>query len=65
MLTKYKKINLTKYLDSLTDKFQSLKQGDVPEKHKGHPESYKLFLVREMDAVKKLLEQDQLERIDR
>lgn len=58
-MTKEKKASLTKYVQELTNKLETA----VPSKHKGHPESYKQFLQREITIVKAQLEAAKLEGV--
>jgi hypothetical protein len=56
-MTKEKLVSLNRYLDDLTNKLNSL----VPAKHAKHPDTYKQFLSREIEAVKAKLERAKLE----
>lgn len=57
-MTKDKLIKLTKYQSEIKDKLSST---SVPEKHKGHPESYKGFLKNELRLVTNQIEAGKLE----
>ena len=61
-MTKEKIISLNKYLSNLNDR---INDKVVPEKHKGHPDTYRAFLAREIDMVKRQLEEAKLEGISK
>jgi hypothetical protein len=51
-MTKEKLASLTKYASTLKDRLNS----PVPEKHVGHPETFKAFLKTELKTVETKLE---------
>lgn len=55
-MTKDKRVSLEKYVKGLVQKLAD----PTPSKHKGHPETYKNFLKREIAIVIKQLEEDRL-----
>lgn len=57
MLTKEKLANLVKYQSQLKDRLSA----PTPEKHIGHPKTYKQFLERELKTVTSQLEAHRLE----
>lgn len=56
-MTRDKLLSLTKYLDKLNNMITS----PTPDKHIGHPETYRLYLVREIAVVKAKLDEAKLE----
>lgn len=52
-MNKEKTVSLERYATELTNK---LANTTVPEKHKGREETYKTFLRRELEVVRKTLE---------
>lgn len=59
-MTKYKQESLTKYKLELEAK---IGRKNVPMKHKGHPNEYRLFLLNELRLVSNTLEAAKLEGI--
>lgn len=57
MLTREKKVNLTKYIQTLKDRLAS----PIPKKHAGHPATFTLFLQRELTMAQAKLDADKLE----
>jgi hypothetical protein len=57
-MTKEKEKSLTKYLQDLNHKLTS----PVPEKHKGHPQTYHNFLRLEIKSTKSKLDAWVLEK---
>jgi hypothetical protein len=57
MITKEKMMSLIKYKDGLEDKLK----GEVPPKHKNHPNSYHEFLKQEIKMVSVKIEAAKLE----
>lgn len=55
-MTKEKVASLAKYLQDLSNKLTA----ETPKKHEGHPETYRQHLVREIDTVRKKLEDAKL-----
>ena len=51
-MSKEKLNSLAKHSQDIKNKLTS----PTPEKHKGHPDTYKLFLERELEAVSKTIE---------
>lgn len=56
-LSKEKIVSLTKHLVATQDKLSA----QIPDKHKDHPESYKQFLLREIESTKTKLDAAKLE----
>lgn len=57
MISKDKQKKLEKYLQHLINRLEA----PVPEKHSGHPETFRLFLTREIGTVKSQLDAAKLE----
>lgn len=45
-----------KRLTTYKAKIQDMMSAPIPEKHKGHPETYKAYLQKELDFVNILIE---------
>lgn len=60
-MSKEKLAKLNKFAAVLKDRLSS----PVPEKHKGHPESFRLMLNRELETVNKQIAEAKLEGMDK